>query len=424
MFHKLGADAQELLGVIAFLPQGINEDNLDWLFPTLSNRLNIFDNFCILSLTYQSNGYITMLAPLREHFCPRDPTSSPLLLATKDHYFSRLGVDINPGKPGFDEAQWVTLEDVNVEHLLNVFTSTDPSSVGIWTACAHFLEHLYWHKPQLVALGPKIQGLPDNHQSKPQCLYNLSQLFRSLGNFMQSKQLLIHALSLWREQGNDFKANQTLRVLFDINTVLHLFKEGIEAKEAVEVYKQLNSLFRQGLSWRQLAQLLYADDQLDSAKEATSQAIDFFSDGDNQYSVCECYRLLGKISRYKGEGDKALDYFKTALGIATASNWHDPLFWIRFNMADLYFHTNKFEDAHAHIEQAKSHAINDLYQLGRATEKQATFWYKECKFEEARCEALCAAEIYKKIGATKDVEDCQAILQKIEVALSKPVDSH
>ena len=37
-FHKLGSDARDLIGVIAFFPQGIDEKNLDWLFPTISNR--------------------------------------------------------------------------------------------------------------------------------------------------------------------------------------------------------------------------------------------------------------------------------------------------------------------------------------------------------------------------------------------------
>ena len=99
-FQELGRDARDLLGVIAFFPQGVNEDNLDWLFPTISGRRDIFDKFHVLSLTYRSHGFITMLAPLRDYLCPEDPTSSPLLHMVTECYLGRLSVRVNPGSPG------------------------------------------------------------------------------------------------------------------------------------------------------------------------------------------------------------------------------------------------------------------------------------------------------------------------------------
>jgi hypothetical protein len=135
MFQNLGPNARNLLEIVAFFPQGVDEDNLDWLFPTIANRKNIFDKFCVLSLTYRSGGFITMLAPLRHYLSPKDPMSAPLLCSTKDHYFSRLlSVDVEPGKPGFEEARWTASEDANVEHLLDVFTTVDATSNGAWGA--------------------------------------------------------------------------------------------------------------------------------------------------------------------------------------------------------------------------------------------------------------------------------------------------
>jgi len=165
MFQELGPNACPLLEVVAFLPQGIDENNLDWLFPTIPNRTDILDTFCILSLTYRSNGFVTMLAPLRDYLCPKNPLLAPLLNRTKEYYFSRLSVKVDPAQPGFEEAQWITSEDVNVEHLLNVFTTIDTSSSNIWDTCVYFIRHLYWHKKRLVSLGPKIEGLPDDHPS-------------------------------------------------------------------------------------------------------------------------------------------------------------------------------------------------------------------------------------------------------------------
>jgi len=425
MFRDLGPDARDLLGVIAFFPQGIDEDNLDWLFPkrTTSTQLspvaihrkNILDKLCTLSLTYRSNGSIIMLAPLRDYLHPKDPSSHSLLCTIKKRYFHRLSVFVSPGSPGFEEARWITSEDMNVEHLLDVFTTIDANSREVWTTCAHFVQHLRWHKKRLVILGPKIEGLPDKHPFKPDCLFQLSWLFYSLGNYVESKRLLIHTLRVRRERGDNLQVAQTLRLACDVNRILDLYKEGIQqAREALGIYKRFNDIQGQALSLELLARLLHGDNQLDAAEDAASRAIDLLPGKGGQFTVCQCHRDLGKICYSRGEIEKAIDHLQTAIGIASSSNWHDQLTRGNYELADLFFKEGRFDEGHASVERAKLHAINDPYSMGRAMELQARLWHKQCRFEAAKSEALRAAGVYESVGVTKGVEDCMALLRGIE----------
>ena len=196
MFKELGRDARGLLGIVAFYPQGVDENNIDWLFPTVSDRTHILDKFCILSLTSRSNGFITMLAPLWDHLCPKDPMSSPLLCTTKEHYFIRISVALDPRLSGFGDSRWIRSEDVNAEHLLDVFTSTNLNSDDVWNACVNFMCHLIWHKPQQTVLRKKIEGLPDDHRSKPQCWFLLASLYAILDHRTEQTSFLNNALKL------------------------------------------------------------------------------------------------------------------------------------------------------------------------------------------------------------------------------------
>jgi len=190
------------------------------------------------------------------------------------------------------------------------------------------MNHLYWHKRRLVVLGPKIEALADHHHSKPRCLFQLSRLFNSVGNHVKRKRLLSHALKLWRERGDNLHVTQTLGVLSDANRQLGLYKEEIQqVKEASKIHKRLGNTSGQAQSWQSLAWLLYDDKQLDAAEEAASRAINLLSDKKEQFTVCECHRLLGNIYHSKGRTEKAIGHFEAALGIASPFNWHNQLFW-------------------------------------------------------------------------------------------------
>ena len=414
-FSKLGPNARDLLGVVAFFPQGVDEKNLDWLFPTIPDNRTILDKFGALSLTYRSKGFITMLAPIKDHLCPQDPKASPFLCAAKDHYLTRLSVDVDPDLPGFGEAQWIKSEDTNVEHLLNVFASIDVDAFDVWDACVHFMEHLHWHKPRQIVLKSRIEGLPDDHPSKAECFFELSRLCGSVGNHAEQKRLLAHVLTLRREQEDDFLVAETLESLAEVNYYLDLPREGIQqAEEALEIFKRFGNTGKQAGCLYALARSLLDDDQLDAAEDATLRSIELLPEKGQEFRVCQSHRLLGQIYDFKGEKEKAIHNFKTALAIASPFNWQDELFWIHEAMAELFRDEDEFDNATIHISQAKSHSADNPYNLGRAMEMQARIWHSQRRPKDARSEVLGALEIFERLGAGVDVGCCRELLREIE----------
>ena len=414
-FRSLDPNARDLIGVVAFFPQGINEDNLDWLFPTIADRENIFDKFCVLSLTYRHNGFITMLAPIREYLRPQNPLSSPFLCATRDHYFSRLSVDLHPEIPGFNEARWIVLEDVNVEYLLDIFTSTDRSKDDIWDTCDHFVDHLVWHKPRQTILKSKIEALPDDHPSKANCLLRLAWLFQQLGNHVERKRLLTHTLELWRKRKDKIRVAHTLRHLSSANRFIGHYDEGIgQVKEASEIFGKINNIRGQALALNDLAWLLFDDNQLDAAQDAASRGIDLIPEKGHEYIVCQLHRVLGKIYQSKGESKKAIHHYQTSLRISSPLNANGELFFIHYSLADMFRNQDKLDDANTHVQQAKSFAVHDKYNLGRGMIMQAEIWHRQGRLEEAKLEAMHALEACENLGVKVEAEGCRDLLQKIE----------
>ena len=411
-FQELGLNAQGLLGVIAFYPQGVDEKNLRRLFPTIPNTADIFDSFCILSLTYRSEGFVKMLAPLRDHLSPNDPLSSPL------HYLARLSVPFDVHTPSFGETRWIFSEDVNIEHLLDVFTSLDPTSDDLWNACTNFISRLIWHKPRLLVLATKIEELPDDYHLKPVCLFGLSRLFGSVGNYLECKRLLARTLKLWRDWGNQYWVARTLMSLSNVNSQLNLCEEGIQqAEEALEIYEQHEDTVRQARCMAQLAQLLFQDRQLDAAEETASRAITLLPENNEQLTVYRSHDVLGDVYRLNGNKEKAVKHFNVALGIASSHGWHEETFGIHRSLVEMFSDEGNLNDANSHLELAKACAANNKLKLAHAVELQAYVSHRGGRLEEAESEYLRARSAFEKLGASIDAKDCQGRVDMIRAEM-------
>jgi len=187
-------------------------------------------------------------------------------------------------------------------------------------------------------------------------------------------------------------------------------------KEASEIFERLGDTAELAGCLIILASLLRFYKQFDAAEEAVLHAINLFPDKGKQFRVCESHRALGNIFRSKGDAEKAIHHFEVAIGIASPFGWHDTLFWTHYELAGVLCGAGRLNDAHAHIERAKSHVVTGTYNLGLAMELQASVWYDQHRLEEARSEALRAADVYEKLGATEDVELCRNLLRKIEIS--------
>ena len=166
-----------------------------------------------------------------------------------------------------------------------------------------------------------------------------------------------------------------------------------------------------------LARVLCDDEQLDVAEEAASRAINLLPEKGEQLHVCEGHHVLGNIYHSKGETEKAVHHLEEALRIASSLRIVRRLIRIHLALAELFFGEGGLNDAQAHFERAKSHAVDGALLpllLARTPQLQARVWDQQHIFEEAKSEALRALGVFEKLGATKNAESTRKLLRQID----------
>ena len=344
--------------------------------------------------------------------------SASLLCSVKECYFSRLALSVETVGHGNDETRWITSEDVNAEHLLDIFTSADTNSENVWDACENLMLHLYFHKPRLPVFEQKIRRLPDGYPSKPACLSSLSSLFSAVGNSVEQQQLLCRALKLYRERGDDDDIAFTLLHLSPVSSSLGLHEEGIlQAREAMAIFRQLGNTIGVVDCYAFLSSLLRRVNRLDEADECEMQAIrlaDALTPDADPVFCGSLHASLAVIYFNRGNMEKTISHSEASLGVLTTRS---NRFHIHCAQVSAHIMEGRFGDAEAHLEHAGLLAANDSSELGILMLLRAGLFRGQGKFAEAGSETSCALDLLERLGGGDRVEEAKDFLDLIDLEM-------
>ena len=200
-----GEDVRRILGIIAFLPQGVSQVEFQTFFPTISQVQRIIDILRRQSIIILDGGFITMLVPIRLYINDAIPTPDAALLDTaRNHYYSVFDQESD-----FNE-NTIKTEDINLESLLAsdlqaLSGQALERTIGV---CASFIHALHFFKPRPTYLVPIIHAIDTSHSqtmtlAKLDCLSSISAMVHRQGSFTEALELEQKQYDLAQKAGSE-----------------------------------------------------------------------------------------------------------------------------------------------------------------------------------------------------------------------------
>ncbi|KAG1838165.1 hypothetical protein DFJ58DRAFT_861892 [Suillus subalutaceus] len=202
--RNLGEDGLRALAIIAFLPQGLNENLAGRLLPSLLQVDTICNVLCMQSLVYRQNNFLKVLAPIRHYV--RDSLQAPDSTCLQDirtFYYCTVTSCL---KERDQYADIIISDHVNIKHVVAFDLANIPDDAEeTYNTCWQFLEFLERHLPRPTTLTPAISNIVENSSTwmlKSNCLLTLAWLYNTLSQLVEASQAFQAAEVLYLTAGD------------------------------------------------------------------------------------------------------------------------------------------------------------------------------------------------------------------------------
>jgi tetratricopeptide (TPR) repeat protein len=201
--QDLGEDGRRALAIIAFLPQGLNENLAGDLLPSLPEVDAICDVLCMQSLVYRQDNFLKVLAPIRYYV--RDSLQAPDSTCLQEirTFYYRTVASCSTEREQY--ADIIISDHLNIEYVVTFNLACIPDNAKeTYAACWQFLERLEWHLPRPTTLTPAISNIVENSSTwtlKAYCLCALANLYVTLSQLVEASQAFQTAEALYLTAG-------------------------------------------------------------------------------------------------------------------------------------------------------------------------------------------------------------------------------
>ncbi|KAG1899726.1 uncharacterized protein F5891DRAFT_394263 [Suillus fuscotomentosus] len=199
--QALGEDGRRTLAIIAFLPQGLNDNLAGDLLPSLQEVDTICDVLRMQSLVYRQDNFIKVLAPIRHYVQDSLPPPDSTRLREIRTFYYRTVQQCSEEQDG--HANIIISDHFNIERVVAFDLAHIPEET--YRACPKFLNCLKWHLPRPTTLTPAIFNIIENsstYKLKASCLYRLGWLYDTLSQHTEAMKIFEAAGALYLATGN------------------------------------------------------------------------------------------------------------------------------------------------------------------------------------------------------------------------------
>ncbi|KAG1821490.1 hypothetical protein EV424DRAFT_1539061 [Suillus variegatus] len=197
----LGEDGRRTLAIIAFLPQGLNDNLAGNLLPSLQQVDTICDVLRMQSLVYRQDNFIKVLAPIRHYVQDSLPLPDSTRLREIRTFYYHTVQQCSKEQDG--HANIIISDHFNIERVIAFDLAHIPEET--YHACPKFLNCLTWHLPRPTTITPAIFNVVENsstYELKAYSLWHLGCLYVTLSQLTDAMKIIKAAGALYLANGS------------------------------------------------------------------------------------------------------------------------------------------------------------------------------------------------------------------------------